>query len=122
MIPERVETITSVTNKRNKFFQTPVGAFSYRYLNPMLYPEGITLYAQDQQHSILIATPEKALADLLYFSAWDDDPPDLGSYLFQDLRLEKEALTRLNLTHIKRLTVLYGRKMSLVYEFLRNLK
>src|SRR5262245_31791812 len=32
MIPERVEVLTSVTNKRDKIFKTPVGLFTYRYL------------------------------------------------------------------------------------------
>ena len=38
MIPERVETITSITNKRDKTFNTPVGNFTYKYINPIKYP------------------------------------------------------------------------------------
>ena len=32
LIPEYVEEVTSITNKRNKVFRTPLGVFSYRYL------------------------------------------------------------------------------------------
>jgi predicted transcriptional regulator of viral defense system len=67
LIPERVEAITSITSKRKKLFNTPVGIFSYRYINPSIYSYGVTLYELDKYHSILIASKEKALSDMLYF-------------------------------------------------------
>jgi len=36
MIPERTETITAITNKRNKIFSTPVGRFTYRFIRPAI--------------------------------------------------------------------------------------
>ena len=33
LIPEAVHTMTSITNRRNKKFDTPVGTFSYHYMH-----------------------------------------------------------------------------------------
>ncbi len=68
-IPERVETLTSVTYKKDKLFKTPLGVFSYRYLNPVKYCVGITQIMYDSTHPILIATPEKALADKILLAS-----------------------------------------------------
>ncbi len=43
LIPERVETVTSITGKRNKFFTTPLGNFSYRYLHKSKFIQGVLL-------------------------------------------------------------------------------
>src|ERR1700679_3766360 len=50
LIPERVETITSVTPKRDKEFNTPIGRFTYRYLGSANYPHGIEQQWIDRQH------------------------------------------------------------------------
>jgi hypothetical protein len=41
LIPERVESITSVTTKRSKKFITPLGSFSYEHIPLKAYPIGI---------------------------------------------------------------------------------
>ena len=63
-IPEGVPVYTSVTTKRQAAFSSPVGAFSYRHIDPSLFwgYNGHTL--RDQ--TALIASPEKALLDLVY--------------------------------------------------------
>lgn len=65
LIPEGVNEITSMTNKRNKYFDTPVGRFDYRYLNDKKYCVGIQLVTLGENIQVLMASPEKALADLL---------------------------------------------------------
>src|SRR5579872_368051 len=66
MIPEGVYVVTSVTVNQSKRFSSPVGTFDYKYLNHSRYATGI-----DQQENsagrYLIARPEKALADVVYF-------------------------------------------------------
>ncbi len=57
LIPERVETMTSVTPKRDKQFQTPLGLFTYRYLAIDKYPHGIKQVWIDSQHPVLMAIP-----------------------------------------------------------------
>ncbi|MBW1701877.1 MAG: hypothetical protein JRJ11_13455 [Deltaproteobacteria bacterium] len=122
LIPERVETVTSVTNKRKKLFNTPVGIFSYRYINPSIYSYGVTLYEVDKHHSILIATKEKALSDMLYFSEKMTDKARMEKHLFEDLRMDTEELTGLNLRKVKKLARLYGHNVSLLYNLLESMK
>ncbi|MDL1963208.1 MAG: hypothetical protein LWW98_02530 [Deltaproteobacteria bacterium] len=122
LIPERVETITSVTNKRKKLFNTPVGIFSYKYINPSIYPYGITSYGVDKHHSILIATKEKALSDILYFSDKISNEVQMEKYLFDDLRLNRKELINFNLRKVKKLAGLYMHNVSIFSNFLRSMK
>jgi len=64
MIPERVELIISMTTKRKKQFETPVGKFSYLYCPKTAFHIGIQLDDAGDQKKILIASPEKALCDI----------------------------------------------------------
>jgi len=122
LIPERVEVITSVTNKRKKYFNTPIGIFSYRYVNPSIYSYGITLYEIDNLHSILIATQEKALIDMLHFANKMTDVDQIEHYLFEDLRLDRDGLSGFSLRGVKKLAKLYGHNAILFQTFLENMK
>ncbi len=122
LIPERVEVITSVTNKRKKYFSTPIGIFTYRYINPSMYSYGITLYEIDERHSILIATPEKALLDMLHFSNKMTDAAQIEHYLFESLRFDRDALSDFSLKRVKKLAKLYGNNAILFQTFLEKLK
>jgi predicted transcriptional regulator of viral defense system len=122
LIPEKVETVTSVTNKRKKLFHTPVGTFSYAYLHPTLFPPGVTLHEVDPLHRILIATREKALCDTLYFSEKIESVSSMTRYLMENLRIEEEELTHLNMGRIKKLARLYGHNAALLYESIRSMR
>ena len=63
MIPERVELIISMTTKRKKQYETPVGRFSYLYCPKTVFNIGIKLEDAGDQKKFLIASPEKALCD-----------------------------------------------------------
>ena len=54
LIPERVETITSVTTRRSRHFDTPFGTFSYRMLNGRRYAVGVLLESADQGGDVLV--------------------------------------------------------------------
>lgn len=113
LIPERVETITSVTNKRDKEFTTPIGHFSYRYLNPERYSIGITQIKLDETHNVLIATPEKALADKIVLSSPNltiEDQKDIEAYLFEDLRLDEDRLYTLKIGRLQEISKVYSQK------------
>lgn len=64
VIPETVYTVTSVTPKTSREFNTPKGVFTYTHLKPSLF----TGYrpAEIEGTNVLIAEPEKALVDYLY--------------------------------------------------------
>ena len=118
MIPERVETVTAVTNKKNKSFDTPLGKFTYRYIHPDLYPVGINNVSLDEKHNILIAGREKALADTLYF--YDDlgSVDELRAYLHDSLRIEFDDIKNLDTSVINRLADVYGGNVSLLKEYI----
>lgn len=110
LIPERVTTITSITNKRNKAFSTPVAEFTYQYLNPLKYPIGIELAETANKNHFLIASPEKALCDQIYlvdkniqFSTLDN----VDSYLFHDLRIDESILRKFNINKLNHITNAY---------------
>ena len=110
LIPERVETITSVTPKRDKDFRTPIGRFTYRYLSALKYPHGIEQEWIDRQHPILIATPEKALCDYVVLNS----VPALTSessakdFLENDLRIDRENWQRFDIKKLIRLNKSYN--------------
>ncbi len=123
LIPERVETITSVTQGRSRSFSTPVGNFSYRMIPPAAYTTGIDLIRMNGQASFLMATPGKALADKIYqdkgvvFATRDH----IKNYLFADLRLDEEALQTVLLENFEEAAIRYrSRKLMSILEFLRR--
>jgi len=122
LIPERVECLTSVTDKRNKLFHTPIGIFSYRYINPSIYSYGIDLYELDKYHSILIASKEKALSDLLYFSEKMVDEFQVEKFLLEDLRMDIDQIRGFNLRKVKVIAGLYGHNVKIFYNFLEKIK
>lgn len=65
IIPEVVYATTSVTTKISREFNTPKGAFVYQRIKKPAFT-GYSLKIIDKEN-VLIADPEKALADYLYF-------------------------------------------------------
>ncbi len=121
LIPERVEVLTSITYKRNKLFNTPVGAFSYRYIHPLLYSCQITLHPLDDLHTILIASPEKTLCDSLYYMD-KIKVATIEKILFEDMRIDKNALLNLDISKVEELARLYGHNAQCLLKLLRSLK
>lgn len=96
-IPERVSVVTCVTTGSNKEFETPLGVFRYRRLNRHRYSVGIDHKKIDGQlGGFLIATPEKALADWVFFTSEDMSKEELYQDLVEAKRIEKESLQSLN--------------------------
>lgn len=109
-IPERVESITAITPKRDKVFTTSVGTFRYRYLNPELYPLGLTLI-KNESGSYFMATPEKALLDQVTLQApLFRKRGDLETYLKEDLRLDWSLFKQLDPEKLGELTSAYNKK------------
>lgn len=122
MIPERVETVTSVTTRRSRSFRTPVGSFSYRMLQAARYSTGAALETAGGV-GFLMATPEKALVD----KVWTDRQfsgtrlSDFGAYLLDDLRIDGEALRRLDGSRIQSIALAYGsNKINRLVRYLRR--
>lgn len=64
LIPESVYQITSCSTRKTKIFNTTLACFSFRSISPK-YFFGYTV--EKSGNNILIASPEKAVLDYLYF-------------------------------------------------------
>lgn len=120
LIPERTETVTAVANKRNKVFDTPIGRFSYRYIHPDLYSEGIELVRLDENHNILIASREKAVADILYFCDKIENVEELKEFLFTNMRFEESEVKKLKMSLIRRLAKIYQGNILILQRYLEE--
>ena len=108
LIPEAVYNFTSATfeKKKKKIFQTPFGNFSYRDVPSAAFPLGINLI-QEGEYFYRIAEPEKALCDKLYTMSSVKNTEELAELLFQNLRIEKEELFKLDAKKIEQLSNAY---------------
>jgi hypothetical protein len=124
LIPERVAAMTSVTTKRPKVFDTPVGSFIYRQAPKGYYHLGMDR-VEEGDVAFLVAVPEKALADKIR----DDRGNPLRSqaeaarYLFEDLRIEPSAFVQLDAGFLERLAVAArSRKIGTCARLLRAMR
>lgn len=97
LIPERVTTVTSITTKRSKEFYTPIGLFTYDHLPVESFSVGVTLTGISETQYALIATKEKALADLLVLRRGSfSSKKHFEETLYEDLRIEEEDIGSLD--------------------------
>ena len=106
MIPEGVYVITNASATKTKRFTTPVGTFEYHFLNHARYSIGI-----DQQKNsngqFLIATREKALADLVHFKCKNLQSKDLLVDLTEGRRIDPDILKQLDKKHLHEISERY---------------
>lgn len=107
MIPEKVYEFMSVTSKRNKVFATPLGRFTYRYLNLKYYDNGYTQSVNSNGVCFLIATKEKALVDKIWYERKNLDPAKIEMFLLDDLRISVESIRTLNLLRLEKIGYVY---------------
>ena len=93
-IPEFVAEVTSCGPGRPRIRETPLGRFSYRNLKPELRC-GYRLVDLGGGQSAFLASPEKALLDLVHLQPGGDDPAWIDG-----LRLNLEALSTRSLVRI----------------------
>lgn len=94
IIPEAVPEITSVTTLKTKTFSNDFGEYSYKNIKPDLM-FGYDLREMEGGRRIMFATPEKALADLLYLYPFYNTERELEelrldeSYMEDDLNMDR---------------------------------
>lgn len=109
LIPEYVPVVTSVTTTRPGRWGTPLGIFEYRHIRPALF-FGYRRLELGSGQAAFVATPEKALLDLIYLTPGGDTP----AYL-QELRLQN--LERLDLAALRQMSERFERpKMARAVE------
>lgn len=99
LIPERTYNVSSMTIKRTRKFDNSIARFEYTYCPSNYYAIGINQITKEN-YSLLIASPEKALCDVIIYT------PQLRlrymkalqTYFTDDLRLDMDEFYKMNIT------------------------
>lgn len=99
LIPEAVYTTQSMTLKHSRDFDTPLGHFDYTHISKSAFPIGLTNIRKDG-YAFVIATPEKALCDLVANSSGVNlrYPKEAALYLEGDIRMELSDFKQMDST------------------------
>ena len=91
-IPEAVHAITSAAVGRSRSFDTPLGLFVFTRIPQRKFLAGVRRSSEEEGGAFFLATPLKALADLVYIQQrdWRSAAP-----VMESLRVEEEALAGL---------------------------
>ena len=113
LIPERVHTIRSLTLKRARNFSTPIGNFEYISAQKKYFGIGIRQEIVNDRYAYLIASPEKALCDIIYATPGLrlQSVKAMQVYLEEDLRIDFSAVETFD-TEIIRQCIDTGRKKT----------
>ncbi|MCH5345902.1 MAG: hypothetical protein J1E63_02260 [Muribaculaceae bacterium] len=98
LIPERVYEITSMTTALSKSFTNKIAFFSYTHCPDEYFSLGVKSLKENGIY-YLIATPEKALCDLMIYTPGLNLRylKEIGSYLEDDIRFDISELSNFNL-------------------------
>lgn len=105
IIPEAVVQITSVSSLKTAYFQNPFGEFSYKKVKSSLM-FGYDLKPMDKRRNLLIATPEKAILDLLYLYPFYDNKQEITELRFDEDFMQDD----LNVARLNEFTDKFGSK------------
>lgn len=122
LIPEAVYTTQSMTIKHSRSFNTPVGLFDYTYMNRESFHIGITSINKES-YTFLIATPEKALCDLIANSPKINlrYQKDVEVYIEEDIRMDMEDFKKMDPTIFERY-IEVGKKANSIQTLLNYLR
>lgn len=84
LIPEFTPVVTSITTGRPRRRQTPLGQFDFRHIKKSFW-FGFRWTPLNQAQAAFVATPEKALLDLIYLQPGGDSPDYLRELRLQHL-------------------------------------
>ena len=107
MIPERVYHVTSMTIGRRKEFNTLLGSFYYESIQKDLFSLGLQHVVESPTQSFLIASPEKALIDLIVKRKDLSSEQDVSDFLIYDLRIDLDSLSLISSKKFKKIASFY---------------
>lgn len=102
LLTERVSSVTSMCLGRSRKMETSQGLFHYQAIPSAYYSVGINSIQQGNI-AFMMASPEKALADLLVSTKGlrIQSTSAMLSYLLDDLRLDEEDLEELDVSQFQ---------------------
>ena len=120
LIPEAVFQVGSVSIDRAKTFSTPIGVFSYHRV-PLREPRaGVEAIKLPDGFWAFVATPLRAIADLVYLRkdvTWEGDGLD---FITESLRVEESDLLKIKPAMLNKLIAQFTDKR--VIDYLTGLK
>jgi hypothetical protein len=109
IIPEAAFVYTSMTLGRAKQFHTEIGTFRYHHLSQERYDVGLD-HKENRFGGFFIASPEKALADLVFQTSQKMTEKELFVDLTESRRIEITTLKTLDKTLMKQISSAYRSK------------
>lgn len=123
LIPEAVYTTQSMTLKHSRNFDTPIGRFEYKTIAREVFSVGVTSINK-QTYAFLMATPEKALCDLIANSPKVNLRylKDVEIYLEEDIRMELEDFMNMDISVFERYAQVgkKGRSIETLVKYLKK--
>ncbi len=99
-----------MTLGRRKRFDTPVGVFTYETVPERLFGLGVRRVELSSTQPYQIASPEKAMVDIIWKRTDLDTPDSMEHYLVYDMRLDLDRKGLFSLERMRRLERAYGKK------------
>ncbi len=96
LIPEAVYQVASVTVARSRTFRTPLGVFSYHRVPAHTPRAGVRMEKLSENSWAFVATPVRAIADMVYLNKHVSWKTDGLTYLTKSLRIEEDDLQGLD--------------------------
>ncbi len=121
LIPEAVFTIQSMTVKHSRDFETSVGRFQYTKMGRESFHIGVVSIRSDN-YTFLIATPEKALCDLIANSPAVNLRylKDVEHFISEDIRMDLDDFRKMDSGIFRQYTE-FGKKSSSIKTIIKYL-
>jgi hypothetical protein len=120
LIPEAVYQVASVCTQRRRVFDTPLGVFSYHCVPSTRPRAGVEAVSLPPPFWAYVATPLRAIADMVYLNrtvTWHDDG---ANYLLESLRIEEEDLRNMAFDRCEE--IIHAFRCRRVREYLRGIQ
>lgn len=122
LIPEEIYVTQSMTLKHSRDFDTPIGRYEYAHITKEAFSVGLSSI-RETEYAFVIATPEKALCDLVANSTGVNlrYPKDAIVYLEEDIRMDLNDFGQMN-PEILEAYAKVGKKSDSIRTLLKLLK
>jgi hypothetical protein len=120
LIPEAVYQVTSVTDRRGRRFNTPLGSFSFERVPANNPRAGVMSVRMLNYGWVFIASPLRALADLIYLRRpvrWDRDGL---AFLTDSMRIEENDLKAISMRDYE--VIIRSIRSKRTRDYMRGLK
>ena len=123
LIPMSVTGVDSITISRSCEFHTPLGLFTYQTVPRSVFSLGLT-QASFEGTSFVVATPERALCDLVACSPGVNlrSVADADNYLRNVVKFDMDAFVELNPTVLEAYMRLGGKKGASIFALIKLLQ